>query len=126
MHRTHLWFRILVLVVATLAVGSLPGGAHGADPDGGPVQSPVAGPGQAAVTPGRIVSLEAAPGDTFTKVGVPTAPSLNAPAVNTATFVVNSAADNASDGSPGDGLCETVPGNGVCTLRAAIQEAAHR
>jgi len=39
-----------------------------------------------------------------------------------ATFTVNSTAD-AVDAVPGDGFCETVPGNGVCTLRAAIQEA---
>lgn len=36
-------------------------------------------------------------------------------------FVVNSTAD-AVDCNPGDGTCETVPGNGVCTLRAAIME----
>jgi len=39
-----------------------------------------------------------------------------------ATFSVNSAAD-AVDAVPGDGVCETGAGNGVCTLRAAIQEA---
>ena len=39
-----------------------------------------------------------------------------------ATFVVNSAADF-DDANPGDGICETGPGNGVCTLRAAIEEA---
>jgi len=38
------------------------------------------------------------------------------------TFTVNSTAD-AVDANPGDGVCETVPGNGICTLRAAIQEA---
>jgi len=38
-----------------------------------------------------------------------------------ATFTVNSTAD-ATDAQPGDGVCETAPGNGVCTLRAAIQE----
>ena len=26
------------------------------------------------------------------------------------------------DPNPGDGVCETAPGNGICTLRAAIQE----
>jgi CSLREA domain-containing protein len=36
-------------------------------------------------------------------------------------FVVNSAAD-AHDANPGDYACETAPGNGVCTLRAAIEE----
>jgi len=38
-----------------------------------------------------------------------------------ATFTVNSTLD-AVDANPGDGICETAPGNGICTLRAAIQE----
>lgn len=38
------------------------------------------------------------------------------------TITVNTTAD-ATDANPGDGKCETTPGNGVCTLRAAIQEA---
>src|SRR5690349_10722256 len=33
------------------------------------------------------------------------------------------AASGADDASPGDGFCETAPGNNVCTLRAAITEA---
>jgi CSLREA domain-containing protein len=37
------------------------------------------------------------------------------------TFTVNSPSD-VPDANPGDGKCETAPGNGVCTLRAAIQE----
>lgn len=37
------------------------------------------------------------------------------------TFTVNSTID-ATDVNPGDGVCETAVGNGVCTLRAAIQE----
>ena len=37
-------------------------------------------------------------------------------------FVVNSTGDGA-DAFPGDGQCETAVGNGVCTLRAAIEEA---
>jgi CSLREA domain-containing protein len=41
---------------------------------------------------------------------------------SSATFTVNSTAD-ANDVSPGDGVCETAPGNDVCTLRAAIQES---
>ena len=45
-----------------------------------------------------------------------------APTAVAATFTVNSTAD-AVDVSPGDGVCETGTGNGVCTLRAAIQEA---
>src|SRR5207237_10710102 len=39
-----------------------------------------------------------------------------------ALFTATSAADF-PDATPGDGKCETVPGNGICTLRAAIQEA---
>ncbi len=41
---------------------------------------------------------------------------------NGMTFTVNSPAD-VPDASPGDGRCETVVNNNVCTLRAAIQEA---
>jgi len=47
---------------------------------------------------------------------------LTATPLPAATFTINSPAD-VSDGNPGDGICETAPGNGVCTLRAAIQEA---
>ena len=46
---------------------------------------------------------------------------LSAPA-QAAVFTVNSPAD-AVDANPGNGVCETASGNGVCTLRAAIQEA---
>src|SRR5262249_38098856 len=38
-----------------------------------------------------------------------------------AVFTVNSPFD-VSDANPGDGVCETASGNGVCTLRAAIEE----
>ena len=38
-----------------------------------------------------------------------------------AAFTVNSTGDG-TDWNPGDGVAETAPGNGVCTLRAAIQE----
>src|SRR6516164_5100449 len=38
-----------------------------------------------------------------------------------AVFTVNSPFD-VSDSNAGDGVCETAPGNGVCTLRAAIEE----
>ena len=37
-------------------------------------------------------------------------------------FTVNSTED-AADANPGNTVCETAPGNGICTLRAAIQEA---
>lgn len=46
-------------------------------------------------------------------------PPLNAQAAG--TFTVNSTVD-AVDANPGDGVCETASGNGVCTLRAAILE----
>jgi CSLREA domain-containing protein len=39
-----------------------------------------------------------------------------------ATFTVNSTGDG-TDTQPGDGICETAPGNAICTLRAAILEA---
>jgi CSLREA domain-containing protein len=42
-------------------------------------------------------------------------------ALAAAIFTVNSAAD-LEDDDPGDGTCETAPGSGLCTLRAAIQE----
>jgi len=42
-----------------------------------------------------------------------------------ATFTVNRTHD-AVDARPGDGVCETAPGNRICTLRAAIQEANAR
>ena len=46
-------------------------------------------------------------------------PVRNAPA---STFVVNSNGDQ-PDVNPGNGICEITAGGGVCTLRAAIQEA---
>src|SRR5262245_41978390 len=39
-----------------------------------------------------------------------------------ATFTVNSTGDQ-PDINPGNGICETTASGGVCTLRAAIQEA---
>lgn len=39
-----------------------------------------------------------------------------------ATYTVNSTG-NDSDAIPGDGICETLTGNGICTLRAGIEEA---
>ena len=40
----------------------------------------------------------------------------------TAVFTVNIGFDFGRDANPGDGVCETAPGNGICSLRAAIQE----
>src|SRR5688572_29719999 len=37
-------------------------------------------------------------------------------------IVVNNNGD-ATDATPGDGICETAAGNGMCTLRSAIVEA---
>jgi CSLREA domain-containing protein len=42
-----------------------------------------------------------------------------------ATFEVNSTVDQPASAPVDDGVCETAPGNGVCTLRAAIEEANH-
>jgi cysteine-rich repeat protein len=39
------------------------------------------------------------------------------------TVVDDSVAADATDADPGDGVCETAAGNGVCTLRAAVMEA---
>ncbi len=39
-----------------------------------------------------------------------------------ATFTVNDSGD-VTDITPGDGICETATGNGICTLRAAVVEA---
>ena len=47
--------------------------------------------------------------------------ALRTEASPSATFIVNSTVD-AIDVNPGDGVCETAVGNGVCTLRAAVQE----
>src|SRR2546422_6202505 len=44
------------------------------------------------------------------------------PRAQAASLTVNSTGDG-PDATPGDGICETAMGNGVCTLRAAIQEA---
>src|SRR6266851_1346999 len=63
-----------------------------------------------AITTGALPS----PSPTPTPTPTPT------PAAN---FIVNST-DDAVDVNPGDGICETAPGNRVCTLRAAIQEAS--
>jgi predicted outer membrane repeat protein len=39
------------------------------------------------------------------------------------TFSVNSTGDAHAGGDLSDGVCETAPGNGVCTLRAAVEKA---
>jgi CSLREA domain-containing protein len=49
-----------------------------------------------------------------------------APARALTPIVVNNHLVDAPDGVPGDGVCETLPGNGICTLRAAVIEANAR
>ncbi|MBE2197728.1 MAG: hypothetical protein IAE79_03890 [Anaerolinea sp.] len=39
------------------------------------------------------------------------------------TLTVNTTLADAIDANPGDGICETAPGNNACTLRAAVMEA---
>lgn len=41
-----------------------------------------------------------------------------------ATLTVNPLVADAHDATPGNGVCETATGNGMCTLRAAIDEAS--
>jgi len=41
------------------------------------------------------------------------------------TFTVNSPSDVVASAPLDNGVCETAPGNGVCTLRAAIMKANH-
>src|SRR5437588_8608542 len=46
------------------------------------------------------------------------------PASKAATPITVNSTGDAGDANLSDGICETAPGNGVCTLRAAIQQAA--
>jgi hypothetical protein len=39
------------------------------------------------------------------------------------TLMVNNSLGDVLDANPGDGVCETATGNGICTLRAAVMEA---
>jgi CSLREA domain-containing protein len=52
---------------------------------------------------------------------IPSLLVIGAVAARAATFAVNSTVD-APDATPGDGVCESGPGSGVCTLRAAVDE----
>lgn len=47
------------------------------------------------------------------------------PAHAVSTFIVNSSSDDIGGAPLDNGVCETAPGNGVCTLRAAIMKANH-
>jgi hypothetical protein len=46
-------------------------------------------------------------------------------AASAPTFTVNSLADIAATGDLTNGICETSPGSGICTLRAAVMKANH-
>jgi CSLREA domain-containing protein len=62
----------------------------------------------------------------FLALGVSTSVASRATAAPTApTFTVNSIADAPGGGDLTNGVCETLPGNGICTLRAAIMKANH-
>jgi parallel beta-helix repeat protein len=50
------------------------------------------------------------------------ATSLDVKPASASTYTVNSDGDG-TDITPGDNVCETATGNGICTLRAAIKEA---
>jgi hypothetical protein len=66
---------------------------------------------------GRLAATAAS---VFVTLGLATACE---PAPPTATFTVNVAPGIAGDDvNPGDGVCETAPGNAQCTLDAAVQE----
>src|SRR5262249_7654084 len=47
------------------------------------------------------------------------------PPTSPPTFTVNSLADVVASAPLDNGICETNPGNGICTLRAAIMKANH-
>jgi cysteine-rich repeat protein len=47
---------------------------------------------------------------------------LSSESAQATTFAVNSSVD-AVDANPGDGICETLTGNGLCSLRGALEEA---
>jgi hypothetical protein len=54
------------------------------------------------------------------------APQTARAAPMTPTFTVNSAFDLPASAPLDNGVCETAPGNGLCTLRAAIMKANHQ
>jgi Zn-dependent metalloprotease len=78
------------------------------------------------ITPSPTNTLTRTPTSTPTKTFTPT---LTLAATNTPsaplTLTVNNLLD-AVDVNPGNGVCETATGNGICTLRAAIQETNAR
>jgi CSLREA domain-containing protein len=83
--------------------------------------------GSYCATPTPTPTATSTPTPTATPTSTPTAtstptPTPTATATLVGTLAVNSTGDGADD-TPGDGICETGSGNGICTLRAAIQEA---
>lgn len=77
-------------------------------------------------------SITATPTQSSTPTVTNTPSVTNTPTVTltpTPTLVANIIVNNTADGTdfaPGDNICETATGNGVCTLRAAIMEANAR
>lgn len=74
------------------------------------------------VTP--TITATPTPSGTPTVTNTPTATLTPTPTL-VANLIVNTTTDGA-DSAPGDNICETATGNGVCTLRAAIMEANAR
>jgi CSLREA domain-containing protein len=123
----------------TLSPASLPNGVNGvpysqtitASPSGSytfTVSSGALPDGLTLTTTGLLQGTPTAPGPfnfTFTATDNNSCTGSQAYTVNINAcpleFGVNST-DDTSDANPGDGVCETVMGNSVCTLRAAIQE----
>ena len=61
----------------------------------------------------------------FALLAAPTTMRAQQPALAAPSFTVTSAADVIAGGDLANGVCETAPGNKVCTLRAAIMKANH-
>ena len=81
--------------------------------------SPLAPAGQARSGRRRLVALLAV----LTATAGLSLPSLLASGAPTYTFTVNNSDFGGPDANKGDGVCETATGNGICTLRAAIEES---
>ncbi len=89
---------------ATVAINVIPGLSAG----------PVSRANSTTVTAGNVISQDLGPGP------VPVGSSVTLTVSSGTGLIVNSQ-DDAPDAIPGDGVCDI--GTGVCTLRAAIQEA---
>ena len=82
----------------------------------------------AANTPTPTVTETPTPTATSTETATPTptetlTPTATATVIRPTSLTVNSLVD-AHDAVAGDGVCETASGNGVCPLRAAVEEAS--